>query len=151
MRTSSRWTVGCLLSLLACSPRGAALDVEVIDAARDAARSEPRPDREDPLDADRTDADREDTASADVETSVPDAGPSDASGPTVDVAFADAVSSEGGPPLGSDGGDPDGSAPFAPPDFTLPDLNPLSGTHRMDVSPRALRGRVTAWYFGTST
>ncbi len=56
-----------------------------------------------------------------------------------------------GGPLAPDVGDPDGAAPFFPSDFTLPDLNPVSTTHRMDVSPRAMRGRITAWYFGTST
>lgn len=45
----------------------------------------------------------------------------------------------------------DASAPEVLPDFSLPDLNPNSGTHRMDVSPRARRGQITAWYFATAT
>ena len=37
------------------------------------------------------------------------------------------------------------------PSFTLEDVNPASATYGQDVSPRAERGRVSAWYFGHST
>jgi hypothetical protein len=54
----------------------------------------------------------------------------------------------------------DDDAPSRPPDslpdsvmadFTLTDLNPNSPTYNQDVSPRQLRGRVSAWYFGAAT
>jgi hypothetical protein len=65
-----------------------------------------------------------------------------------DTLIADAVAADVGDRDAEDAGP---SAPFVPPDFSLPDLNSNSPTHRMDVSPRAQRGRVTAWYFGTAT
>jgi hypothetical protein len=43
------------------------------------------------------------------------------------------------------------SAPAIAPDFSLPDLNPNSASFRRDVSPRARRGQITAWYFATAT
>jgi hypothetical protein len=117
-----------------CSPRAAALDTGSSDAlSDDSAGGFASQDA-----GSIVDARSEDAAPA------VDAG-SDAREPddvalVADATAHDAASSDAGP-----------SAPFVAPDFTLPDLNPNSTTHRMDVSPRAMRGRVTAWYFGTAT
>ncbi|MCA9218429.1 MAG: hypothetical protein KDB27_35410 [Planctomycetales bacterium] len=36
-------------------------------------------------------------------------------------------------------------------DFSLPDVNPTSGTFGQNVSPSDYLGKVSAWYFGYST
>jgi hypothetical protein len=117
-----------------CSPRAAPLDTGSADAlSGDNAGGFASQDARSIADAGAEDA-----------GSIVDAG-SDAREPddvalVADASAHDAADADAGP-----------SAPFVAPDFTLPDLNPNSTTHRMDVSPRAMRGRVTAWYFGTAT
>lgn len=133
---ATRWsvTLGALAlagALGACSPRPAPTDTGTQDTQS--------PPSDTAMIADSA---VEDTTVTDV-TSAPDSADDVATSDVVrasDVANNDATS-EGG----------EAGAPFSPPDFTLPDLNPNSMTHRMDVSPRAMRGRITAWYFGTAT
>lgn len=36
------------------------------------------------------------------------------------------------------------------PDWSLPDQNPASRTHNMEISPRSLRPRITAYYFSNA-
>ncbi len=116
------------LSLAACSPR-----VTPTDA----------------LSSDALSADSADVALARDAAAIDDASDDSAADALVpDALIADASA---GDVTARDAEDAGPSAPFVPPDFSLPDLNPNSTTHRMDVSPRAQRGRVTAWYFGTST
>jgi len=63
--------------------------------------------------------------------------------------------------LGACGGEspttqaPAGNSPNGPAavktDFSLPDVNPTSGTHMMSVSPRDQLQKISGWYFGHST
>lgn len=130
MRWSSSLVALAVSSALgACSPRPAPTDTGTQDS------------QSPPADVAVADSGAEDTAVTDVvmATDSSDVASSDVAS-AVDVTSSD-VMSEGG----------EAGAPFVPPDFTLQDLNPNSMTHRMDVSPRAMRGRITAWYFGTAT
>jgi hypothetical protein len=43
------------------------------------------------------------------------------------------------------------AGPAPQPDFSLTDVNPASPTRGRAVSPRARLGKVSAWYFGSST
>lgn len=124
-------TSAALLVLSACAPRPALSDAQAQDAPRATEDSSPEL-------TDVTDV----TAAADAQERS-DASALDAA-PPADVLVADARNADG-----SDGAV--AGPVFVAPDFTLPDLNPNSATHRMDVSPRAMRGRITAWYFATAT
>jgi hypothetical protein len=133
-------TLAIASALSACSPRSTTTDTGAQDA--------PSP----PEDIVALDSAVEDApdAIADAGDSAADALAADS---LSDALAADVATSDGARVIG-DGGDSDGGVagpPFVPPDFTLPDINPNSMTHRMDVSPRAMRGRITAWYFGTAT
>jgi hypothetical protein len=118
-------TSAALLILSACAPRPSLSDAQPQDAPRATEDSSP-----------------DVTAVADAQERS-DASALDAAQPA-DALVADARNADG-----SDGAV--AGPVFVAPDFTLPDLNPNSATHRMDVSPRAMRGRITAWYFATAT
>jgi hypothetical protein len=112
---------------VACAPRNAPNDTEPRDSADEHSLEDIRV-------GDTPDVAAHDAPTADASTNN-DAGERDA-------IVADAI---------DEVGDGAGMGPFVPPDFSLPDLNPNSTTRESLISPRAMRGRITAWYFGTAT
>ncbi|MDP3274919.1 MAG: hypothetical protein Q8Q09_06945 [Deltaproteobacteria bacterium] len=137
--------------LILCSVVGAAW----LAGCRPSTVASDAPDAPDVIDVASVDATREDVASdadvdvaSDTDVATMSDGSTDALG-DLDVRADVGADAAGDVARAEGGGDAD--APFFPADFVLPDLNTHSTTHRMDVSPRALRGRVTAWYFATAT